>query len=101
MSELSTAYELACHVSATSVDCMPEPIPALPRTLTAPEPVIVVGMVGFLIATVLVVVWDLGTDNTLTICLVGLGVGLFGCFVVSLQRWAIRRGSRAAQDGLS
>jgi RsiW-degrading membrane proteinase PrsW (M82 family) len=80
---------------------MSEPIPELPRALTAPEPVIVVGMVGFLIATVLVAVWDLGTDNTLTICLVGLGVGLFGCFVVSLQRWAIRRGSRAAQDGLS
>ena len=80
---------------------MPESPPALPRALTAPEPVIVVGMVGFLIATVLVAVWDLGTDNPLTICLVGLGVGLFGCFVVSLQRWAIRRGSRAAQDGLS
>ncbi|WP_457537782.1 DUF2530 domain-containing protein [Williamsia sp. R60] len=80
---------------------MPGPIPSLPRALTAPEPVIAVGMIGFLVATVLVAVWDLGTDNTLTICLVGLGVGLFGCFVVSLQRWAIRRGSRAAQDGLS
>lgn len=76
-------------------------IPELPTKLTAPAPVIAVGMLGWLIATIVVVGWDLGTDNTLTICLVGLGVGLFGCFVVSLQRWAVRRGSRAAQQGLS
>lgn len=76
-------------------------IPELPHRLTAPAPVIVVGMLGWLIATIVVAVWDLGTDNTLTICLVGLGVGLFGCFVVSLQKRAVRRGSRAAQQGLS
>lgn len=76
-------------------------IPALPPRLTAPGPVIAVGMLGWLIATVVVAVWDLGTDNTLTVCLVGLGVGVFGCFVVSLQKWAVRRGSRAAQDGLT
>lgn len=76
-------------------------IPALPPRLTAPAPVIAVGMLGWLIATVVVAVWDLGTDNTLTVCLVGLGVGVFGCFVVSLQKWAVRRGSRAAQDGLT
>ncbi len=76
-------------------------IPELPRTLTAPTPVIVVGMVSWLIATLVVAVWDVGTDNTLTICLVGLGAGLFGCFVVSLQKWAVRRGSPVAQQGLS
>ncbi|ORM32542.1 DUF2530 domain-containing protein [Williamsia sp. 1135] len=76
-------------------------IPELPHKLTAPAPVIIVGMLGWLIATVVVAGWGLGTDNTLTICLVGLGVGLFGCFVVSLQKWAVRRGSRAAQQGLS
>nr|WP_207842182.1 DUF2530 domain-containing protein [Williamsia soli] len=80
---------------------MADHIPELPRRLTSPAPVIIVGMLGWLIATVVVAGWGLGTDNTLTICLVGLGVGLFGCFVVSLQKWAVRRGSRAAQQGLS
>lgn len=80
---------------------MPAEIPELPSRWTAPGPVIAVGMAGWLIATLVVAIWDLGTDNTLTICLVGLGVGLFGCFVVYLQKLAVRRGSPAAQQGLS
>lgn len=76
-------------------------IPELPARWTAPGPVIVVGMTAWLIATLVVAIWDLGTDTTLTICLVGLGVGLFGCFVVYLQKLAVRRGSPAAQQGLS
>ena len=49
-------------------------IPELPRALRAPEPVIVVGMIGWVVATVIVAVTDLGGDRALPVCLVGLAV---------------------------
>ncbi|WP_238421143.1 DUF2530 domain-containing protein [Gordonia sp. 'Campus'] len=75
-------------------------IPELPRALRAPEPVIVVGMIAWVVATVIVAVTDLGGDRTLTICLVGLGVGLLGTTIVLVQRAGVRRGARGAQEGL-
>ncbi|PKZ65328.1 DUF2530 domain-containing protein [Gordonia terrae] len=75
-------------------------IPDLPRALRAPEPVIVVGMVAWVIATVVVAVTDLGGDRALPICLVGLAVGLLGTTIVLVQRAGIRRGDRGAQEGL-
>ena len=75
-------------------------VPELPCALRAPEPVIVVGMVAWLVATVVVAVADLGGGNALTICLVGLGVGLLGTTIVLVQRAGVRRGARGAQEGL-
>ena len=75
-------------------------VPELPRALRAPEPVIVVGMVAWLVATVVVAVADLGGGNALTICLVGVGVGLLGTTIVLVQRAGVRRGARGAQEGL-
>lgn len=76
------------------------PIPELPARLRAPEPVIVVGMAVWLAATLIVWLGDLGGDRTLTVCLVGLGVGVVGTTLVLVQRAAVRRGSRGAQEGL-
>ncbi|MCH5643184.1 MULTISPECIES: DUF2530 domain-containing protein [unclassified Gordonia (in: high G+C Gram-positive bacteria)] len=75
-------------------------IPQLPRVLRAPEPVIVVGMLAWAVATV--VVWATGTggDRALAVCLVGLGVGLLGTTIVGVQRAGVRRGARGAQEGL-
>lgn len=75
-------------------------IPELPARLRAPEPVIVVGMVAWLVATLAVWIGDLGGDHALAICLVGLGVGVAGTAIVLAQRGAVRRGSRGAQEGL-
>ncbi|AZZ83289.1 MULTISPECIES: DUF2530 domain-containing protein [Gordonia] len=75
-------------------------VPELPRVLRAPEPVIVVGMVAWLVATVVVAVNDVGGGNALRICLVGLGVGLLGTTIVLVQRAGVRRGARGAQEGL-
>lgn len=75
-------------------------IPELPRALRAPEPVIVVGMIAWVVATVVVAVTDLGGDRTLQICLVGLAVGLLGTTIVLVQRAGVRRGDRGAQEGL-
>ncbi|MBN0975048.1 DUF2530 domain-containing protein [Gordonia sp. JH63] len=75
-------------------------IPELPRALRAPEPVIVVGMIGWVVATVIVAVTDLGGDRALPVCLVGLAVGLLGTTIVLVQRAGVRRGDRGAQEGL-
>ena len=75
-------------------------IPELPRALRAPEPVIVVGMIGWVVATVIVALTDLGGDRALPVCLVGLAVGLLGTTIVLVQRAGVRRGDRGAQQGL-
>lgn len=75
-------------------------VPELPRALRAPEPVIVVGMLAWLLATIVVWLMGWGTDRTLQICLVGLAVGVLGTTIVGVQRAAVRRGDRTAQQGL-
>ncbi len=78
----------------------PLAIPALPRRWTAPEPVIVVGMLGWLLATA--IVYGTGSDWTLarSVCPVGFGVGLVGTAIVAVQKLAVRRGRKGAQQGL-
>ncbi|MFW0785421.1 DUF2530 domain-containing protein [Gordonia sp. CPCC 206044] len=75
-------------------------IPELPRALRLPEPVIVVGMVAWLVATITVWISGWGGDRTLAVCLVGLAVGVLGTTIVLVQRSAVRRGDRTAQQGL-
>lgn len=75
-------------------------IPELPRSLRAPEPVIIVGMTAWLVATIVVWVTGWGGGRTLAVCLVGLAVGLLGTTIMLIQRSAVRRGSRTAQQGL-
>ncbi|MFT4045034.1 MAG: DUF2530 domain-containing protein [Gordonia sp. (in: high G+C Gram-positive bacteria)] len=75
-------------------------IPPLPAILRAPEPVIAAGMIAWLIATLVVWISGWGDGRTLTVCLVGLGVGVFGTTVFLVQRAAVRRGDRTAQRGL-
>lgn len=75
-------------------------IPPLPDKLRAPGPVIVVGMLIWLIATLVVWIGGVGPDRALTVCLVGLGVGVLGTMIVLIQQAAVRRGSRGAQEGL-
>ncbi|MCK0439632.1 DUF2530 domain-containing protein [Gordonia alkaliphila] len=78
----------------------PTAVPELPARLRAPEPVIVGGMLAWLIATIVVAVTDIGPDRALTVCWVGLAVGLVGTAIVLVQRTAVRRGSKGAQEGL-
>ncbi|AUH69885.1 MULTISPECIES: DUF2530 domain-containing protein [Gordonia] len=75
-------------------------IPQLPARLRAPEPVIVAGMLIWTVATLVVWLGGVGPDSALPVCLVGLGVGVLGTGVVLLQKAAVRRGSRGAQEGL-
>ncbi|MEU6582016.1 DUF2530 domain-containing protein [Nocardia sp. NPDC046763] len=75
------------------------PVPEIPPRFTDPRPVLAVGTIGFLIATV--AVW--GNDAWATarpVCLMGLAVGLLGYTIFTIQRRAARRGDKGAQLGL-
>lgn len=75
-------------------------IPELPRALRAPEPVIVVGMALWLVATIIVWLTGWGGGRGVAVCLVGLAVGLLGTVIFLVQRAGVRRGARGAQKGL-
>lgn len=78
----------------------PAPVPPmLPAALTAPWPVIAVGAVAWLVATVVAFsVEALQPWRPLTVA--GLAVGLLGTVIFLRQRDAARRGARGAQTGL-
>ena len=73
--------------------------PPLPRALTDPVPVVVVGTLAFLVAFVVMLL--VGAPPLWTwSCLAGFGLGFVGYGVFRWQRSAARRGSRTAQEGL-
>jgi Protein of unknown function (DUF2530) len=74
--------------------------PPLPRVLLEPWPIIAIGALAWLVATVAAFVLPaLATWRPLT--LAGLGVGLLGTTIFLWQRGAARRGARGAQTGLT
>jgi hypothetical protein len=76
----------------------PEP-PPLPARLLAVWPIIAVGELGWLLATVAAfVVPALHSWRPMT--LAGLGTGLVGTSIFLFQLAAARRGTRGAQSGL-
>lgn len=73
--------------------------PPLPRALTDPVPVVVVGTIVFGVALVIMLL--VGAPSLWTwSCAAGFGLGFFGYGVFRWQRSAARRGSRTAQEGL-
>jgi hypothetical protein len=82
-----------------STESTPEP-PPLPARLLAAWPVIAVGELAWLIATVVAfLVPALEAWRPLTVA--GLGVGALGTGIFLWQRDAVRRGARGAQTGLA
>jgi hypothetical protein len=75
--------------------------PPLPRRLTDPVPVIVTGSAGWLVALVVLGVLALvgarPADVWLWACVVGVGLGVLGLAILTLQRRASARGARGAQ----
>jgi hypothetical protein len=73
--------------------------PPLPAVLLDPWPVISIGALAWLVATVVVFLTPtLGAARPYT--LAGLAMGVLGTSIFLLQRSAARRGSRGAQTGL-
>lgn len=79
----------------------PAPVPPpLPDALLDAWPVIVVGEVAWLVATLAAfLVSALETWRPVTVA--GLGVGLLGTGIFLWQRAAVRRGAPGAQTGLA
>lgn len=75
--------------------------PLIPRRLTDPRPVVAIGTLAWLVATIVVLVAGERWQGALPICYAGLAVGLLGFALFIVQRGAARRGSKGAQQGLS
>ncbi|WP_067703753.1 DUF2530 domain-containing protein [Nocardia jejuensis] len=78
---------------------MTQPVPEIPSRLTDPRPVLAIGSLGWLIATIVVWCNDNWADAR-PICLMGLAVGLLGYSIFAIQRRGARRGDKGAQLGL-
>ena len=73
--------------------------PPLPRALTDPVPVVVIGTVAFGVAFVIMLLVGAPALWTWS-CLAGFVLGFLGYGIFRWQRSAARRGSRTAQEGL-
>ncbi|GAA5151637.1 MULTISPECIES: DUF2530 domain-containing protein [Amycolatopsis] len=80
------------------------PVPELPRQLTAMFPLVTVGTVLWLGGFVAFAVHDWGGGRPASVwlwtCGAGVVISLIGMGIMTWQRTAARRGSRAAQTGL-
>lgn len=74
-------------------------LPPLPAALLEVWPVIAIGALAWLIATVVAFTLP-HLDSWRPVTLAGLGVGLLGTALFLWQRDAARRGARGAQTGL-
>ncbi|MEU6700283.1 DUF2530 domain-containing protein [Pseudonocardia sp. NPDC046786] len=87
-----------------SHDGDPPPPPALPSRFYESPPVLIGGMAVWAIAAGIALcsgfVAGTGPGEVFWTCIAGLGVGLFGALVFSVQRAAARRGDRSAQRGV-
>ncbi|WP_067819795.1 DUF2530 domain-containing protein [Nocardia inohanensis] len=78
---------------------MTQPVPQIPPRLTDPRPVLAVGSLAFLVATIVVWLND-AWATARPICLMGMAVGLLGYTIFAIQRRSARRGDKGAQLGL-
>lgn len=75
--------------------------PELPRTLTEPRPVVIAGTILFAAFFVVTVLARNTFGAAWIVCACGVGVGILGATVLTLQRRAALRGDRGAQRGLA
>jgi len=74
--------------------------PTLVQRLSDPRPVVAVGTVAWIVATVVVLLGGDRWSAALPVCYAGTAVGLLGFGLFLVQRSAARRGKRGAQRGL-
>ncbi|BBZ68642.1 membrane protein [Mycolicibacterium insubricum] len=74
--------------------------PPLPAALLDPVPMVAVGAMLWLLATIAAFTID-ACATWRPVTLAGLGVGVLGTGIFLWQRSAARRGARGAQTGLS
>ncbi|WP_211212975.1 DUF2530 domain-containing protein [Actinopolyspora mortivallis] len=81
------------------------PVPALPRRLAEPTPVVLTGTLCWLVAALVFGVWGWATGSALDTrfwtSVVGTALGVLGYGLFRWQRAASRRGSPGAWRGLA
>jgi Protein of unknown function (DUF2530) len=75
-------------------------VPEIPARLTDPRPVLAIGTVLWLIATIVVFASGDRWEAARPACLMGLAVGILAYTIFWIQRSAARRGSKSAQVGI-
>ena len=79
-------------------------MPELPLRLTALFPIVVVGTLAWAAGLVVFAVRDLGAGHAPSVwlwtCVAGIVISFIGMGIMTWQRAAARRGSRAAQTGI-
>ena len=75
-------------------------VPQISSRFTDPRPVIAIGTLCWIVATI--VVWASGDTwaDARPTCLMGVAVGALGYTIYWIQRRAVRRGSKGAQRGI-
>lgn len=74
-------------------------VPPLPAAILDPRPILALGTAAWLCAAVVLLVIG-GPDRQVALCFAGIAVGILGTAVYALQRRAVVRGARDAQQGL-
>ncbi|RVW06423.1 DUF2530 domain-containing protein [Rhodococcus spongiicola] len=72
----------------------------LVERLSDPRPVVAVGTLAWVLATVVVLLAGEPWSGALPVCYAGTALGVLGFGVFLVQRSAARRGKRGAQRGL-
>ncbi|WP_282781206.1 MULTISPECIES: DUF2530 domain-containing protein [unclassified Nocardia] len=79
---------------------MTRPVPEIPPRFTDPRPVLAIGSIAWLVATLVVFASGDRWHEARPVCLMGLAVGLLGYTIFAIQRRGARRGDKGAQLGL-
>ncbi|WP_068273770.1 DUF2530 domain-containing protein [Aldersonia kunmingensis] len=75
-------------------------VPEIPARLIDPRPVLAIGMLCWLVATIVVFASGDTWEAARPTCLMGLAVGVLAYTVYWIQRRGVRRGSKGAQVGI-
>lgn len=86
--------------ATSTLDPVTSPVPQIPPRFTDPRPVLAIGTLGFLIATIVVYATGDRWHEARPIVLMGLAVGVLGYTIFAIQRRGARRGDKGAQVGL-
>ena len=88
------------RVTETSSSASATPVWALPPALTDPRPVVLVCVVGWIVATVAILIVSGPSSSALPTCYAGLCIGAVGTLIFLAQRAAARHGVKGSQSGL-
>ena len=107
------AADSSCECSPTTVDALIDdtgvddastdqerPLPALPRLLEDPRPVLALGLMLWVAVAIVRYIHRGVFDAGVWTCIIGAITGILGWGIYAWQRTAVRRGARWVQDNV-